>query len=170
METRLLLRYFLYFLTLYLLQIFLFNYLSVGTGIFASVFILFIMLFPPDFNKFILLIVAFLTGLILDFSNDTVAINTIALTLTAYARPFILNILSTREGYQPGKNISVKNLSLSWFVKYSLIFTFIFELTYYTADIFKISSIGIIFVKTLLSTILTVPFLVVLHLLIYRNK
>jgi hypothetical protein len=127
-------------------------------------------LLPPEIDKKTLLIISFIIGLILDFSNDTVALNTGALVFASFTRPSILRILSPRNGYETGKNISIKTYGFQWFILYTLIFTFAFEFAYFTFAVFKISAIGIIIVKTLITTFYSASFIIILHLLFFRNK
>ena len=169
MEVRLLIRYGIYFVVLYLLQILGFNYVQIGTGLFPAVYLLIIILLPIEINKVWLLMAAFAVGMIMDISNDTIAINTSALVFATFFRPFILQLLSGRDGYETGKLPTYKNYGINWFIFYSLIFVFLYELVYFGLDIFSFAKIGVILLKTVVGTLYTVSFIVLLHLLFFRN-
>ncbi len=169
MEIRLLIRYGIYFVVLYLLQILGFNYVQIGTGLFPAVYLLIIILLPIEINKMWLLVTAFIVGMIMDISNDSIAINTAALVFATFFRPFILQVLVVRDGYEIGKLPSFKNYGLNWFIFYSLAFVFLYQLVYFSLDIFSFAKIGVILLKTVINTLYTVSFVVLLHLLFFRN-
>lgn len=169
MEARLLIKYSIYFVILYLLQVLVFNYISIAVGLFPVVYLLLILLLPIEIEGFWLLIVSFLVGFSIDISNDTLALNTSSLLFAAFFRPFILQIIAVRDGYEIGKPPSFKNYGINWFIIYSLIFVFIFQLTYFSLDIFSFAKIGVILLKTFINTLYSVSFIVLLHLLFFRN-
>ncbi|MEA3451099.1 MAG: hypothetical protein U9Q83_04265 [Bacteroidota bacterium] len=170
MEIRILIRHIIYFVILYLLQILVFNYITLGPGLFPSVYLLIIILLPIEIEKIWLLVTAFFVGFILDFSNDTLALNTSALLFATFLRPFILQSISIREGYEIGKLPSFKNYGVNWFILYTLIFVFIFEFVYLSLDIFSFSKIGVILLKSVVNTLFSASFVVLLHLLFFRNS
>jgi len=170
MEIRLLLRYIIYFVVLYLLQILVFNYMTLGVGLFPSVFLLIIILLPIEIEKLWLLVISFIIGFVLDFSNDTLALNTSALLFVAFLRPFILQLISVRDGYEIGKLPSYKNYGINWFILYTLIFVFIFELVYVSLDIFTFAKIGVILLKSVINTLFSASFVILSHLLFFRNS
>ncbi len=131
MELQLSIKYFIYGLLLLLLQILLFNHISIGTGMIISVPVLLLLLLPLEVNKITVLLSAFFFGLILDFFSDSLALNTAALTAVAYFRPLIFKIFEPSRGYEPGKLPSAFYLGLGKFILISLMATFIFELFYH---------------------------------------
>jgi hypothetical protein len=170
MESRLIIRYSIYFITLFLLQILLFNFVLIGTDLFPFVFLLIIILLPVETERLTVLLIAFAMGLFLDFASDTVAIQTAAILFAAFIRPGVLSILSPSDGYEPGKLPSIKNFSLSWFAYYSAIIIFADNFIYYFFKAFSLSAIGTVFLKTLINTAFTTIFIVLMHIIFYRNK
>ncbi len=170
MEARLLIRYFIYSTVLLLLQVLLFNYVSLGTGLVPFVYIMILLFFPIETHKALPLIFAFVFGLSLDFLNDTVALNTGALVFIAFIRPSILQLLSPDNGYEVGRLPSFYNMGLKWFVIYSLIMIFFHQFIYFSLEIFSLAKIHIIFFKTIVNTLYSFSFIILLHILIFKNK
>ncbi len=170
MEGRLIIRYSVYFIALFLLQILLFNYVLIGTDLYPFVFLLFVILLPIEIERITVLLSAFVLGLFLDFSTDMVAINTIALSFAAFIRSGVLALLSPSDGYEPGKLPSIKNYGLAWFTYYSVIMIFAFSFVFYFFKAFALSQIGLVFLKSLANTIYSTIFIILMHLIFFRNK
>jgi hypothetical protein len=61
------------------------------------IYFLFILWLPFSINRFGLLIIGFLTGLLLDYFTMTPGLHTAACVLIAYARPFVINLLIPKD-------------------------------------------------------------------------
>lgn len=170
MEARLILRYFFYSVVLFFLQIILFNHVAIGIGLVPFVYILIILLLPVDIQRVIPLVFAFVFAFLIDIFNDTIAYNTGAFVFVAFLRPWILQILSPGDGYEVGKLPSVFNMGFGWFIRYTLIIVFFHQLVYFSLETFMISKILVVFSKAFVNTIYSVAFIIVLHILFFRNK
>ena len=62
-----------------------------------SIYYLFILWLPFSISRFWLLVIGFLLGLILDYFMMTPGLHAAACVLVAYARPFIISILTPKE-------------------------------------------------------------------------
>ena len=61
------------------------------------IYYLFILWLPFSISRFWLLIIGFITGLSLDYFTMTPGLHAAACVLIAYARPFLINILTSRD-------------------------------------------------------------------------
>ena len=77
------------FISLFLLQIIIFNNINLFGFVSPFPYVLFIILFPVNGNKSALLISSFLLGLLLDIFSNSGGIHTTASILLAYFRPSI---------------------------------------------------------------------------------
>lgn len=170
MEARLIIRYSLYSLILIFLQISLFNYIEIGEGMFAAIYVLIILLLPIELHKAIPLILGFFIGFIIDIFNDTIAFNTGAMVMTAFARPFILHLLAPSDGYEIGKLPSLFNMGIKWFLIYTVMLLFLYQLTFHLFEIFTLTKLHIILLRTIINTTLSTFFILILHLTFFRNK
>lgn len=61
------------------------------------IYFLFILWLPFNISKPALLIIGFVTGLLLDYFKQSPGLHTAACVLVAYARPFIINLLISKD-------------------------------------------------------------------------
>ncbi len=87
---------------LILLQILLFNNIQFSGYVNPYVYIMIILLLPAVIPHWLLLIVSFLTGLIIDLFSGSPGMHTSATLLAGFSRPYVLRIISPRDGYESG--------------------------------------------------------------------
>ncbi|MFR9591106.1 MAG: rod shape-determining protein MreD [Rikenellaceae bacterium] len=80
-----------------LLQILFFNNLSVSVSLSPLVYVAFILLLPLQVSHFAILMVGLLMGLLMDWSMGLAGINTISTLFIAFFRPYLLNMVVTKE-------------------------------------------------------------------------
>lgn len=170
MEARLVFRYLIYSVILFFSQVLLFNYVAIGIGLIPFVYILILLLLPIETHKTIPLVLAFVFGLFLDFFNDTLAYNTGAFIFAAFVRPWILQILAPNDGYEIGKLPSFYNMGFKWFLPYSLIIVFLHQFVYFSLESFIFSKFFIVLAKAFVNTIYSTAFIIVMHILLFKNK
>ncbi len=94
------LRFSLIFILLILLQVLLFNNIQFSGYVNPYVYIMFILLLPVEIPSWLLLIISFFTGLIIDLFTGTPGMHTSATVLAGFVRPYVLRIISPRDGYE----------------------------------------------------------------------
>ena len=117
------------FIFFILVQVFILNTLHLHQFIIPYIYFLFILWLPFSISRYTLLIIGFITGLTLDYFSMQIGVHTAACTLIAYARPFIINILTVKETSE----ISYREpspLSMRW-MPY-LIYVFILTVLHHT--------------------------------------
>ena len=86
------------FILLTLLQVYVLNTIPhLHQFITPYVYFLFLLWLPFSISRIGLLITGFITGLALDFFTMTPGLHAAACVLVAYARPFVINILTPKE-------------------------------------------------------------------------
>ena len=110
------LRFGLIFILLILLQVLLFNNIQFSGYVNPYVYIMFILLLPVEIPAWFLLILSFLTGLIIDFFSGSPGMHTSATVLAGFVRPYILRIISPRDGYEAGSDPSMLTYGFKWFL------------------------------------------------------
>ena len=104
---------------LILLQILLFNNIQFSGYVNPYVYIMIILLLPAATPPWLLLIVAFLTGLIIDLFSGSPGMHTSATLLAGFSRPYVLRFISPRDGYESDSDLSMKAYGLRWFFIYT---------------------------------------------------
>lgn len=164
-----LLKYLLQFVILVLTQLLIFNNVELSGFINPYVYILFILLLPFEVPKFILLIAAFLTGLVIDLFMGTPGVHSTATLLMAFARPGVLSIFSPREGYQSGTLPRLQQFGLEWFAKYAILLVIIHHFTLFYLEVLTFQHFFSTFLRALLSTMLTSVILLISQYFIFRK-
>ena len=90
------------FAVLVLVQVLILNNIQISGYLNPYVYVLFVLLLPFETPNWLLLVVAFLLGLSIDLFSQTPGIHAFATVFMAFFRPFILNVLSPRDGYGCG--------------------------------------------------------------------
>ncbi len=120
------------FLLLILLQVLVLDNVPFHGYIVPYVYVLFILLLPFQINKSLLLLLAFLMGIIIDVFGNTLGLHTAALVFIAFARPGILRFYFPRLESDPSEEPNVVKLGFYGFLRYSftLILLHQFALTF----------------------------------------
>ncbi len=146
------------FILLVLVQVAILNNIQVSGYINPYVYVLFILALPFEIPKWLLLSVSFLLGLTIDIFSGTPGVNASASVFMGYLRPYILNLLSPRDGYEIGTFPNVSYFGFSWFFKYAVVLVFAHHVFLFFIEVFSFANFGAtllrIFVSTILSLIL----------------
>jgi len=159
------------FFFLLVLQVLIFKSINLDYGILknASFFIypLFIILIPLTFPRPLILVLAFAIGLSVDMFYDSIGIHAAASTFTAFSRLYILRLLEPTQGYKTTASPSRHNFGFVWFATYASILMFIHIFVFYSIDAFTFVFIGDILIKTILSFIFSMLF-ILLHQMVIK--
>lgn len=156
-------RYGLLFILLILLQVLLFNNINFSGYVNPFVYLLFILVLPVEIPNWFLLILSFLTGLIIDIFSGTPGMHASATVLAGFSRPYVLMLISPRDGYEPGSNPSLFHYGISWFVIYVSIIVFIHHFTLFYLEVFRFTDFFRTLLRVLLSSIFSVTFILLLE-------
>jgi len=159
------LRYTLIFVLLFLLQLFLFNNIQFSGYVNPYVYILFILLLPVDIPAWLLLFISFFTGLIIDLMMGTPGMHTSATVLAGFARPYVLRLISPREGYETGSGPSMFVYGFKWFLLYTIFIVLIHHTFLFYIEVFRLSDFFNTLLRVLLSSLFSVTFILLLEYL-----
>ncbi len=93
--------------------------INLGAYIILFPYVLFVLMLPFETNKHLVLFLAFLLGLVVDFFYDSSGIHTSACTLIGFIRPYVLKYIAPRDGYDIGVSPVVQDMGLEWFIRYA---------------------------------------------------
>src|SRR5664280_1797661 len=119
------LRFGLIFILLVLLQVLLFNNIQFSGYINPYVYIMFILLLPIEIPSWLLLILSFTIGMIIDFFSGSPGVHTFATVLSGFVRPYVIRVVSPKDGYESGSEPSMSNYGFRWFLSYTLLIVLI---------------------------------------------
>jgi rod shape-determining protein MreD len=162
-------KYLFYFIVLILAQLLVFNNIEFSGFINPYVYILFIILLPFTIPKVVLLLSAFLIGLVMDLFMGTPGVHSSATVLMAFSRPFVMSLFSPREGYQTGTYPRLTQFGLEWFVKYTVMLVLIHHFALFYLEIFTFNHFFSTFFRVILSSLLTSMIIIFSQFFIFRR-
>jgi rod shape-determining protein MreD len=149
----------LMFVIVVLLQVMIVNNSNIGVwGITPMLYTLFILALPFETPKWVLLVLGFFVGFVVDIFCDTPGLNAGASTVMAFARPWVLGLLAPRDGYENGTRPYLMQMGFLWYIYYSGLLVLIHHAAYFMLDAFGFDH----FFKTLSQIVLTALFTEVL--------
>ena len=153
------LRYGLIFIVLILLQVLLFNNIQFSGYVNPYIYIMFILLLPVELPQWILLLISFFTGLLVDFFGGTTGMHTGATVAAGFVRPYILRFISPRDGYEPGAQPSMVIYGFRWFLFYTLLVVAVHHLVLFYLEVFRFAGFFHTLLRVVLSTAFSVSFI-----------
>lgn len=169
-------KYLVQFLLLLLFQVLILNNVTLHwwSGSFPVftpyVYPLFILLLPFETPVWLLMILGFLCGLIMDSFMNTPGMHAFALVLIAYLRTNVLLALlpkNLKEYHQLSP--SVKTMGWPPFLTYSAFLVLIHHACFFTIELWSLSNFGYLLLKILAST-LTTMMLIGVYLLLFSKR
>lgn len=157
------------FILLIAAQVLIFNHINFSQFINPYVYILFIILLPFETPNGITLVSAFLLGIIIDMFTNTLGMHAAATVFIAFLRPYVLNYLSPRDGYEVGTTPRVIHYGLSWFVKYVVVLVIAHHLVLFYLEIFGFSNFFSTFFRVLASSLFSATFIVLSQFFVFRQ-
>jgi rod shape-determining protein MreD len=157
------LRYGLIFVLLMLLQVLLFNNIEFSGYVNPYIYIMFILLLPFEIPSWLLLIISFFTGLIIDFFCGSPGMHTSATVLAGFVRPYVLRLISPRDGYEPGSDPSMIIYGFNWFLLYTLIIVLLHHFVLFYLEVFRFTDFFRTLLRVMLSSIFSVSFILLLE-------
>lgn len=156
------------FLLLLAVQIIIFNNMNFLGYISPYPYILFIILYPVNGNKFGLLFASFLLGIIMDMFSNSGGIHTTACLILAYYRPYLFKFsFGLSYEYQTVKLNDVLTPERFSFILLSVL---IHHFVLFVLEAFQISFFWDILIRTLLSTVFTIIICIIIIYLIKPNR
>jgi rod shape-determining protein MreD len=163
-------QYLLSFIAIFLVQILVLNNLNLGGYINPWLYVLFLLILPVEIPNWLLLVLAFVTGLLMDTFLNTIGLHASATVFLAFLRPFLLRIFSPRDGYEPGSLPVPSHFGLGWFLKYTLLAVLAHHLFLFVVEAFSFESFGATLWKTILSTLVTLVVIMIAQLFSSRER
>lgn len=157
---------FLRFILLVLLQVFLFNNINLGGYINPYVYLLFILLFPLDGNRTILIFLSFFLGLSIDIFEDSGGVHAAASVFAAYMRLFVMKY-SFGVSYE--YNISkLEKTSMSEKITYISSIVLLHHIVLFSLEFFNFNHLLLLIKSIIFSSVFT--FAVVLSIIILFSR
>lgn len=149
------LKHFIRFVVLMILQVVIFDNIRFLGYINPMLYIWFILGLPSSINRSLLLILAFVTGIILDIFSNTPGMYAFATVFVAYFRAPILKLVVPRDDVSSSYEPSVKTLGFLVFLKYAAVLIVLLHLLLFSLEAFSFVHYELVLMKTIINSSFT---------------
>ncbi len=158
------------FILLILLQVLVLDNINFRGYLNPYIYIMFILLLPFETPDWFILVSSFLVGFGVDLFSNTMGMHTAASVFIGFCRPGVLRFISSTRDYEQGMTPSIRDLGISWFLKYSIIIVLLHHIVFFYLEVFSFHEFFYTFWRVIISTIFTVIFIVIGQYLFYKKK
>jgi rod shape-determining protein MreD len=156
-------RFGLIFILLILFQVLLFNNIQFSGYVNPYVYIMFILLLPIEIPSWLMLLLSFFTGLIIDFFSGSHGMHTSATVLAGFVRPYVLRLVSPRDGYESGPDPSMVIYGFRWFLTYTLLIVLVHHMALFYLEVFRFADFFRTFLRIILSSVFSMAFILLIE-------
>jgi hypothetical protein len=160
------------FLGYLLFHIFVARKLVFGPLIFSYLYVGFLISLSPTISKSRLLLIGFFIGITIDLFEYSPGIHASACVLLAFIRPYLVSLLAARSNMDEDeiREISIREISLPWFLTYAGILIFIHHLAVFFLEAWTGKLVWLSLQKAFLSTIFTLVLLIIVQYLFFTSR
>ncbi len=157
------------FVVLILFQVLVMDNVMINGYMIPYIYILFILLMPFETPRWIQLLSGFALGLAMDLFTGTLGMHTAACVLAAFVRPYLLDLLASRDGYDPDSFPRVHYYGFFWFLKYTMLIVVIHHLSLFYLEVFQLKHFFSTLLRVILSSILSTSTIVLSQYFVFRK-
>ena len=155
---------------LILVQVILLNNIQFSGFINPFLYIIFILWLPISTPKWLLLSLSFFVGICVDVFSNTLGMHASASLFLAFCRPYILNILAPRDGYEANQQPGYQDFGFIWFISYAAILTLLHHTFLFFVEVFRFSDFFSTLGRILASTFFTLLLIGITQLFKYNSE
>jgi hypothetical protein len=137
---------------------------DLGWCFFYLGFLLFLPLGTPIVVQ---LVLSFAMGLTMDIFYDTGGLHAMAAVLLGYLRPWVLRLLTPRDGYDSQDSANIHLMGWQWFSVYLLLLVGIHHFAFFVLELGSFRNVGATVGKILTSALFTSLALLIVQLLFF---
>jgi hypothetical protein len=157
------------FLIVILFQVLVMDNVMINGYMIPYVYILFVLLMPFETPRWMQLVSGFLLGFGIDIFTGTPGMHTAATVAIAFVRPYMLNLLSPRDGYEPETFPRIHYYGFLWFLKYTAAIVVIHHLLLFYLEVFQLRDFFSTLLRVVLSSILSTSTIVLSQYFVFRK-
>ena len=157
------------FLVVILFQVLVMDNVMINGYMIPYIYLLFILLMPFETPRWTQLVLGFLLGMGIDLFLNTPGMHTAATVLVAFIRPYLLNLLAPRNGYDTDSFPRIHYYGFLWFLKYTLIIVVIHHFLLFYLEVFQLKDFLTTLSRVILSSILSTSTIILSQYFVFRK-
>jgi rod shape-determining protein MreD len=148
---------------LILLQVLVLNNIQFSGFVNPYVYIMIVLLLPSLTPAWLVLSVSFLSGLVIDLFSGSPGMHASATLLAGFSRQYVLRLISPRDGYESGSDLSMAAYGFRWFVTYTAVIVLIHHTSLFFLEVFRFTDFFRTIFRILLSSFFTIGFILLIE-------
>ncbi len=156
-------RFGIIFIVLIVLQILLFNNIQFSGYVNPYVYLMFILLLPVEIPSWLLLLLSFFLGIVMDLFSGSPGMHSSATVLAGFVRPTVLRMVAPRDGYEQRAGLSMLKYGFRWFAIYATVMVLIHHFALFYLEVFRFTDFFRTLLRVILSSVFTVSFIVIIE-------
>lgn len=161
--------YVLGFIFFIALQVFILNNIQFSGFVNPFMYIIMILILPFETPRWLLLVLGFILGFIIDVFSGTPGMHASATVFAAFMRPYILKSIAPRDGYESGTAPRMKYYGLNWIIKYVVVMALVHHSFLFFTEVFRFSLFFHTLLRIILSTIFTSFLIISSQYFVYKR-
>jgi rod shape-determining protein MreD len=157
------------FIVVILFQVLVMDNIMINGYMIPYIYLLVILLLPFETPRWAQLLIGFALGLTMDLFSGTPGLHTAASVLAAFVRPYLLELLSPRDGFEPETYPRIYYYGFFWFFKYTLLLVVIHHLALFYLEVFQLKYFFSTLLRVILSSILSTSTIVLSQYFVFRK-
>jgi rod shape-determining protein MreD len=158
------------FVFLVLLQGLVLNSINLGGLINPYLYILILLMLPVELPSWALMVFGLVVGISVDAFSNTLGMHASASVFICFCRPYVLKLLSPREGYEFSGALHLQRMGFLWFISYAGTMILLHHLWLYNVEVLRPSEFLNILLKTLSSGVFTLGLVLLSQYLTFKRK
>ncbi|SNR85109.1 MULTISPECIES: hypothetical protein [Hymenobacter] len=130
----------------------------------------FLLFLPIGTPIVVQLLLGFGLGFTMDVFFDTGGVHAAAAVLLAYARPWVLRLLTPRDGYDAQDSVNIHQMGGQWVIVYLLLLTSLHHTAFFLLELGSFHVFGLTLVKIIVSTLYTSLVLLIIQLVFFPTR
>ena len=140
---------------------------DLGWNFFYLGFLLFL---PIETPIVVQLLLGFGLGFTVDVFQDTGGLYAASAVFTAYLRPWVLRLLTPRDGYDAADSVNIHQMGWQWMMVYLVLLIALHHVTFFLLELGSFLSLGFTMAKILVSTIYTTLVMLIVQLVFFPTR
>jgi hypothetical protein len=98
-----------------------------------------------------------------DFFSGSPGMHSSATVLAGFVRPYVLRVMSPRDGYETGAEPSMASYGFNWFLTYALFIVFIHHTALFFIEVLRFTDFFRTVLRIILSSIFSITFILLIE-------
>lgn len=163
-------QYLILFAVVIALQIFLFDNLYLSIYLHSFVYLAFILLLPMEIKGHLLLVLAAVTGIVMDFFSGVPGVHTIATVAMAFCRPGILRFFAGKDMVNDGGVPNVEKLGAGKFFRYASVLVTLHAIVFFVLETLTFTGALLTALRIVVSVVFSLTVIWLVQLLFTSRK